>query len=503
MAFRLRISVVVFTVVLLSALVPASVVADGGLLDAAVQAAGGTEALADLQTFEATASGVRWTVDEGPFAGSGAAAPGPYASTTTVDVAADQQRIDTELVSYFVFARTLTEVVTPDGGFVDGQDNNFAPPFAAPMLSDRWMSTRLHLRLLYPHLLFIDAAADPNSVTTVGDTLVFDTGGAPLYIEIDPDTGHPATASTVESDPLRRDVPVVVTYGKWTYVDGVAFPMRVRVEYDGELVQREVRSAVDVNPGLDPGLFAFPDGITPVFDADLAHRGVVRHQMIQSFAAIGFPRDGVQPFVTGTELAPGVWFLAGGSHNSLAIEHDDGVTIVETPLDEVRTAGIQDWVASNLGTPITRAIVSHHHTDHSSGLRQFVAAGAEAVVHESAARFFLSVFQAGSDLVPDGMENLGSRPVISTVPDGGSLEIADSTNPIGVHTLESEHAADLVLVDAGGVLFVVDIFNPGLPVTPEADPILPRVLDLGLAIDLVAGGHGGVITWDEFVALFE
>lgn len=501
MAVRPRISVVLFTMALVLTLAPATAAAADDALDAAMEAAG-ADALSDLEGFEATSSGVRWTLDEGPYPGAGPAVASPYTSTTTVDVAADAQRIDTEMLSYFVFQRTLTEVVTPDGGYVDGIDFNFAPPFTAPMLTDRWVSTRIHQRLLYPHLLFLDAAADPSIVTVDGDTLVFETGGAPLYVELDPATGHPATASTVESDPLRRDVPLVVTYGNWRYIDGIAFPMRVRVEYDGELVQREVRHSISVNPGLDPALFEFPDGITPVFDALLAHRGVVRHQHLQSFVALGFPRDGLQPVVTGTEIAPGVWFLAGGTHNSLAIVHDDGVTIVETPLDEVRTAAIQDWVDANVGLPITRAVISHHHIDHSAGLRQFVAAGAEAVVHEGAAGLFRSVFQATSDLVPDGMSSLGSRPVIETVPTFGSLVIGEATNPVGIHTIETKHAADMVLVEAGGVLFVVDLFNPGLPPTPDADPILPRVLELGLDIDLVAGGHGGVITWDEFVALF-
>ena len=502
MTYRTRSLTLLLALFLVLAVAPAtSTASTTDLLDDVADALGG-DALAGLESFEAVASGTFWTLDEGPYPGSGAGAPGPYATTATFDLTVDAQRLDTEMVSYFFFARTLAQVVTPDGGFVDGQDNNFGPPFVAPMLSDRWAATRLHQRLMYPQLLLQDAMADPGSVEIAGNTLVFDTGGEPLTLQVDPSSGLPVRVSTIESDPLRRDVSVVVRYSRWRHVDGVAFPMVVTVEYDGAVVQHETRSSVAINVSPDPALFAFPAGIVPVFDADLALRGVVRHQMIQSFAALGFPRDGVQPFVAGTEIAPGVYFLAGGSHNSLAVVQESGVTIVEAPLDEVRIAGIRDWVETNIGLPITYVVASHHHTDHTAGVRQLVAAGAAAVVHEEAEHFFGTVFRARSTLIPDGMGEGPWPPVVVTVPAGGSYEIADAVNPVGIHTIESEHASDLVLVEVGGVLFVVDIYNPGLPLTPEADPIIPRVLELGLEIDTIAGGHAGTISWDDFVALF-
>ena len=114
--------------------------------------------------------------------------------------------------------------------------------------------------------------------------------------------------------------------------------------------------------------------------------------------------------------------------------------------------------------------------------------------------FFRAVFRARSDVVPDGGD-IGRRVPVATVPDGGSYTIADAVNPVAVHTIESEHASDLLLVEVNGVLFVVDIYNQGLPITPDADPIRPRVQELGLDIDLIAGGHGGLIAWDDFVAL--
>ena len=43
--------------------------------------------------------------------------------------------------------------------------------------------------------------------------------------------------------------------------------------------------------------------------------------------------------VTAEKVADGVWFIAGGSHNSVAIEMADHLILVETPLNDAPHAG--------------------------------------------------------------------------------------------------------------------------------------------------------------------
>jgi glyoxylase-like metal-dependent hydrolase (beta-lactamase superfamily II) len=74
--------------------------------------------------------------------------------------------------------------------------------------------------------------------------------------------------------------------------------------------------------------------------------------------------------VTAEKVADGVWFIAGGSHNSVAIEMKDHLVLVEAPLNDGRTAPVIDEVkklapASRSATSIN----SHSHFDHSGGLR--------------------------------------------------------------------------------------------------------------------------------------
>src|SRR5262249_20934288 len=44
--------------------------------------------------------------------------------------------------------------------------------------------------------------------------------------------------------------------------------------------------------------------------------------------------------VASQKLANGVWLLAGGSHNSVAVEFRDFVTVVEAPQDETRSLAV-------------------------------------------------------------------------------------------------------------------------------------------------------------------
>ena len=44
--------------------------------------------------------------------------------------------------------------------------------------------------------------------------------------------------------------------------------------------------------------------------------------------------------VTADKVADGVWFIAGGSHNSVAIEMKDYMILVETPLNDGRSVPV-------------------------------------------------------------------------------------------------------------------------------------------------------------------
>lgn len=485
-------------------------------LEKAVEAVGGSEALAGLSTFSTESTGVRWVQDEGYVPGGEPVRIGAYTATVQIDAVNGNIHIaqTREMVGQ---PRDLIEVVANNVGYMDGQDGRFGQPTQQAMRSDRMVSTMKQQMLLNPHLILQTVLANPDQVVDAGEVLQngavyhrlqVDGTPAPLMLYIHAGTGELAKISTTEETPLRRDVALEVYYYGWQPIgeSGVAFPAEVYIALDGEIVVKETRSAVAVNPELAADLFTIPEGIEYTADEALAARGAANHQYLQMFAHYGFVRDGIQTNVVGTELAPGIYHLTGGSHNSMAVEQSDGIVIIETPLGGYRSQLIMEWAASTFpDKPITHAVVTHHHEDHAAGLREFAAAGATAVVHEAAADFFEHLFAAPSTLSPDTMSTNVSGFEMDVVSADDSLDIDDDLHEVEIYPIAQTHAEDMIIayVADPGIVFVSDLYSPN----PDADSagaggqlVADAIAANELEVAWVVGGHGSAISWEDFQA---
>lgn len=462
-----------------------------------------------------SAEGTRWTLDEGFSATGGASRPGPYSVEATFDLDGDRMRLDYDLVSFGFVERQISELADAEAGFLIGQDNNFAPPGEFAMSPDRWASTRVHQMLTNPAVLvaaLADGSLDVASVRRArvddrrGFVLTIEHAGAPIEVSIDGRSGRLTSIRTLENNPLRRDVTLEVVFGDWQRVGRRgAFPMHMAVFYAGELVQEETRTSVALLDEIDDGVFEPPADVpASPSDPQLVHRGIVSHQHLQSFAALGFPVDGRQVDVVPLQVAPGVQLLTGGSHNSLLVEHDAGFVLVDAPLDQHRVGALLAHIES-LGAdgPLTHVVQSHFHADHSGGIRTALAGGAALATHESAADLYGRVFAAASTVVPDAFAASGAVPAVHTVADGDTLVVGTGSNAVGLYPMVQDHSEDFVLVVAGGVAFVVDLYNPvpGVPAPAAAQVILDTIVDNDLDVHTIAGGHAGFVSFEEFVDL--
>ena len=96
--------------------------------------------------------------------------------------------------------------------------------------------------------------------------------------------------------------------------------------------------------------------------------------------------------ITVTEPAPGVWFLAGQSHHSVVIEMADHLLLVEAPQNDARTlAVIQRARTLNPSKPLRAVINTHHHFDHSGGIRAAMSEGLTVITQEQNKPFFDSL----------------------------------------------------------------------------------------------------------------
>jgi glyoxylase-like metal-dependent hydrolase (beta-lactamase superfamily II) len=121
-------------------------------------------------------------------------------------------------------------------------------------------------------------------------------------------------------------------------------------------------------------------------------------------------------------VAEGVWFLAGGSHNSVAIEMKDHLMVVESPLFDGRALPMLAQAKKLApGKPIRFVVNSHHHFDHSGGLRTAVAEGATLVTSELARPYFEKTLANPNRLCPDAMQKSGRTAQLTGVHGAAAL----------------------------------------------------------------------------------
>ena len=488
----------------------------------AFKALGGMPAIAELETFFIIASGQRSFSNEGFSVDDSPLFTATFETTMQHNVDAGSARINYHLETVFPWptawsnVRDFSEIVVGKDGYIDGVDNVIGLP-SRPMLSDRWAATTKLQRLLNPHLILRDLLDQGGTASFGGYTfidgqrhvrVVVDDAIHPLALLIRANGGELSRLVTFENDHLTRNTRLEVVYDDWqTQVSGVRFPFSVTVSLNGGVVHSETRSAVVVNEPIDPVLFDIPVGAAPVFDPALAYRGMCAHQFHEQFVTAALPVDGIQDTVVPVELAPGVHWLTGGTHHSLAIEQERGIIIAETPLYPERSEAIINWVESHYpGRPITHVISRHHHGDHSAGLRTFVAIGTKIIIIGApSVRFFRhEVFRARSTIIPDRLAERWRRGRIRRVRVGGSRHLDDPERPIDIYHVSTSHADDMVVtyLPKQKLLLTSDLFNPGfLNNLQWVTELHSEIVALDLDIETLVGVHGATATWAEFEAL--
>lgn len=168
------------------------------------------------------------------------------------------------------------------------------------------------------------------------------------------------------------------------------------------------------------------------------------------------------------KLADGVWLLAGGSHNSLAVEFRDHVAVIEAPLNEERSIAVIDEVTKLLPKkPIKFVVNTHHHWDHLGGIRTYVHEGATVVTHEANRPYYQEVLRARPWLLkPDRFslyppEEWSEGYIFETVRE--KYILGDDTRTVELHNVPGlAHALGMLIVYFPKEKIVVeaDLYQP-------------------------------------------
>lgn len=203
-----------------------------------------------------------------------------------------------------------------------------------------------------------------------------------------------------------------------------------------------------------------------------------------------------------TEVAPGVWFLAGQSHHSVVVAFADRLVLVEAPQSEARAlAVIAKARELRPGTPLTHLVLSHHHFDHSTGLRAAIAEGLTIVTHEGNEAFVKEMAARPFTRQPDALERT-PKP-LTVQPVGASYTLTDGRRTMALlHVAGNPHSHTMLMahLPTERLLIEVDAFSPGGDYHPYAANLLETIERLSLGVDRIVPLHGTIVTLKDLIA---
>ena len=223
--------------------------------------------------------------------------------------------------------------------------------------------------------------------------------------------------------------------------------------------------------------------------------------------------------VEATELADGVWLLGGSSHNSVAVEFDSYVAVVEAPLDETRNLAVIDEIVRLVPEkPIRFLVNTHQHHDHIGGLRTYMHIGATIITHWKNYDFYARdvLNYAQRTLSPDMVSlwpptELAEGYQYETVRENYWLnDDSRSMHVSYVHPLPHVEGMLVAYLPDQRMLIEADLFDslpPGALRQAEATAshrsLLNHVQRLGLDVDTIVPIHGQPVSWADFLAVIE
>jgi glyoxylase-like metal-dependent hydrolase (beta-lactamase superfamily II) len=275
-------------------------------------------------------------------------------------------------------------------------------------------------------------------------------------------------------NPVYGDMPVRTVYAVYKNFNGVKFPTRIKVASAGFPTLDVTIKAVKANAAAD---IAVPEGM---------RRGGGR--------------------VTMEKAADGVWFVAGGSHNSVAIEMKDHVLLVEAPLGDGRTKAVLREVRKTIpGKPIRTVLNTHLHFDHSGGLRAAASEGIPIATFKENVPFFQAAYGGKDSIKPDAYAKSGKQAKFIGI--GDKHVFTDGSRTVEMHRLAGNahnNGLYVIYLPNEKILSVADAYSartllktPMKKVDPFTANLWENLVRLKLDVETVLPIHGKKVGFDQ------
>lgn len=456
------------------------------VLDAAA-AMGGVQRIQAVRTLRLRGYGHEAYQDGGSNITTEASAPEKMTNLTAyervIDLESGRTRVKARMFRAFVFAAEAMMRGQPVHQVLDG---NVAYDVAANGTARRASTVAVNQRrmeLLAQPLMALRVALDPASALSTPRTEeglrlidVSTADGAQFTLALDPQSKLPAWVQWYSPHENLGELRYRAQYSGWQQVAGVMLPMSFNTVSD-------FRDTVMLRLHVDR------------YELDVA---------IDDLTAPAAIRNADAPVVNYTveaqPVARGVWLLAGNNGaNSVLLEFADHLTLFEIPTNrawgEAVIAAARRTVPNK---PLTQVIISHHHFDHTGGLRNAVAEGLQVVTQRGNVAWFEELMARPVTHFPDALST-NPRPLVTLAVDD-HLRMADAALTVDIyHTVSNGHMAHglLAYVPEHKLLIQGDLFDRNWEVYFWGDTYEANMKHRQLDVERDVPIHGEVLPLAE------
>lgn len=299
--------------------------------------------------------------------------------------------------------------------------------------------------------------------------------GRAFTLAVDAKTKLPTQVYMPINNVNLGDVVISTAFSEYQSVGDLQLPARLTTKTDDFITAdvRVAKQAVDADTG------------------DLAAPAAA------ASAALPAPQP---PNVTVEEVSRGVWLLAGGSHHSALFEFSDHLMLIDAPQNDARTlAVIAKARELRPSKPLTHLVNSHHHFDHSGGIRAAVSEGLTIITHEKNAAFIEEIVRRPHTIVPDALSKNPKPVKIETIAD--EKVITDGAMTVNLYSIPSEHSESMLMayLPRERDLVVIDVYEPVGTIHMFAGRLIEDLQKRKLRVDRIVPLHGKIVPYGQMV----
>jgi glyoxylase-like metal-dependent hydrolase (beta-lactamase superfamily II) len=455
---------------------------DRQIVDDSAVALGGAQRLIDLKTVVVEGEGTNGNLGQDMTPEATGQAFELFGYRRSIDVNAGRVRIEQTRTPNFVYfqgQQPQQQIFGVDGdvGYTLTADGT------ATRISDAAAKDRL--RDLYHHPLtavraaLLEGATLSNPRVASGQRIVdvLTERKIAFTLATDERTHLPTRVVSMADNPNLGDVAIETTFADYRDVNGLKMPFRITTKTDKYLT-------ADIRVKKQ-----FFDGLVGDLNAPVK---------VRTATPIVGPPPAV---VTVEEVAPGVWFLAGQSHHSVLVEFADHLTLIEAPLNDVRAlAVIKKARELRPEKPLTEVVNTHHHFDHSGGLRAAVSEGLTVYTRRNNVAFYQTALTKPHMIAPDILTR--SRKPLKLEPVDDERTLTDDSRTMTLYHISGSAHADTLLMaylPKEKILVEADVFSPQSAVQPYAANLIENIKEHGLTVDTILPIHGTITSYAELL----